>query len=33
MNAKVVIIGIGFTSRLGMIRAVAETGAEMKIPG
>ena len=31
MNAKVVIIGIGFTSRLGMIRAVAETGAEIDV--
>lgn len=28
---KVIIIGIGFTSRLGMIRAVAQTGAEIDV--
>ena len=31
MTPKVVIIGIGFSSRLGMIRAVAETGAEIDV--
>lgn len=31
MHPKVIIIGIGFTSRLGMIRAVAETGAEITV--
>ncbi len=31
MKTKVVIIGIGFASRLGMIRAVAETGAEIDV--
>ena len=30
-NPKVIIIGIGFTSRLGMIRAVAQTGAEIDV--
>lgn len=31
MSPKVIVIGIGFTSRLGMIRAVAETGAEIDV--
>jgi predicted ATP-grasp superfamily ATP-dependent carboligase len=31
MPPKVIVIGIGFTSRLGMIRAVAETGAEIDV--
>ena len=31
MIPKVVIVGIGFTSRLGMIRAVAETGAVIDV--
>lgn len=31
MKQKVVIIGIGYTSRLGMIRAVGQTGAEIYV--
>ena len=31
MPDKVIIIGIGFASRLGLIRAVAQTGAEIEV--
>lgn len=31
MTQKVIIIGIGFASRLGLIRAVAKTGAEIDV--
>jgi predicted ATP-grasp superfamily ATP-dependent carboligase len=31
MKPKVIIIGIGFASRLGLIRAVAKTGADIDV--